>query len=122
GGMSEYNAMDPVPLFGRIGHFSETGVNGKIGEGNDSNWNTGSGGADMRLPDASQLQARIFVDRQKAHFNFLAVNTAVTRQTVRLATDQHVPTDGVGGMVQWSKVFGTMNAFSAGTDWRWVDG
>jgi outer membrane receptor protein involved in Fe transport len=41
---------------------------------------------------------------------------------VRLATDQHVPTDGFGGMVQWARVIGTTNAFSAGVDWRWVDG
>jgi len=74
------------------------------------------------MPDTSELQSRVFFDRQKAHFNFLAVNTAVTRQTVRLATDQHVPTDGFGGMVQWSRAFGTANAFSGGVDWRWVDG
>jgi iron complex outermembrane recepter protein len=121
-GKAEYKPTDSVHLFGRIGHFSEDRVNGKIGEVNDTHWNTGSGGAEIRLPDASQLQARLFVDRQNAHFNFLAVTTAVTRQTVRLATDQHVPTHGVGGMLQWSKAFGTMNAFSAGTDWRWVDG
>ena len=42
---------------------------------------------------------------QTSHFNFLAVtNAATTRNVVRLATDQHVPTNGVGGMVQWSKV------------------
>src|SRR5919197_658762 len=65
----------------------------------------------------------MFVDRQRAHFNFLAVtNAATTRNVVRLATDQHVPTNGVGGMTQWSKALGRKNAFSAGVDWRWVDG
>ena len=77
----------------------------------------------MRLPDESDLQARVFVDRQKAHFTFLAVtNSTTTRNIVRLATDQHVPTNGVGGMVQWTKAIGRSHAFSAGTDWRWVDG
>ena len=76
-----------------------------------------------RLQDDSDLQARLFVDVQRAHFNFLAVtNAATTRNVVRLATDQNVPTNGVGGMAQWSKALGTRNAFSAGFDWRWVDG
>jgi outer membrane receptor protein involved in Fe transport len=121
-GKAEYNPTDAVHLFGRVGYFTENRINGKIGEVNDTKWTTGSGGVSVRMPDASELQSRVFVDRQKAHFNFLAVNTAVTRQTVRLATDQHVPTDGFGGMVQWARAFGTTNAFSAGVDWRWVDG
>ena len=25
-------------------------------------------------------------------------------------------------MVQWSRAFGTQQYFTAGTDWRWVDG
>src|SRR5215510_5132371 len=121
-GKAEYNPTDAVHLFGRLGYFTEERVNGKVGEVNDTKWTTGSGGVRIRMPDASELQSRIFVDRQKAHFNFLAVNTAVTRQTVRLATDQHVPTDGFGGMVQWARAIGVSNAFSAGIDWRWVDG
>src|SRR4030095_884904 len=62
-------------------------------------------------------------DVSRAHFNFLAVtNAATTRNVVRLATDQRVPTDGVGGMVQWTKTLGSKQVFSAGGDWRWVDG
>ena len=38
------------------------------------------------------------------------------------AVDQNVPARGVGEMVQWSKALGASNAFSAGSDWRWVDG
>ena len=69
------------------------------------------------------MQGHVFVDRQRSKFNFLAVtNAATTRNVVRLATDQRVPTNGVGGMVQWTKVFGTAHVVSAGTDYRWVDG
>jgi iron complex outermembrane receptor protein len=65
----------------------------------------------------------MFVDVSRAHFNFLAVtNPATTRNVVRLATDQNVPTNGVGGMAQWSKSIGPSNVFSAGFDFRWVDG
>jgi outer membrane receptor protein involved in Fe transport len=65
----------------------------------------------------------VFADRQRSAFNFLAVtNASTTRNLVRLATDQRVPTNGVGGMVQWTKVFGTTQVVSAGADYRWVDG
>jgi iron complex outermembrane receptor protein len=75
------------------------------------------------MPDESSLQARLFVDDQKFHSTFLAVtNATTTRNIVRLATDQNVPAKGVGGMVQWSRALGASNAFSAGSDWRRVDG
>src|SRR5204862_228485 len=48
--------------------------------------------------------------------------TVVSRSIVRLTIDQHVPTDAVGGMVQWSRPFGFKNVASGGADWRWVDG
>jgi outer membrane receptor protein involved in Fe transport len=119
----EYTPTDRVNVFFRAAQFVEDRVNGKVGEINDTNWKTANGGVRMQLPDNSDLQARVFVDRQKAHFNFLAVTNSTTiRNVVRLATDQHVPTDGVGSALQWTKAIGTAHAFSAGTDWRWVDG
>ena len=39
-----------------------------------------------------------------------------------MTLNQRVPTNSVGGMVQWSRAFGHEHYFSAGTDWRWVDG
>jgi outer membrane receptor protein involved in Fe transport len=122
-GKVEFNPSDRVQGFVRAGYFSENRNNGKVGELNDTRWTTVNGGVRARLKDDSDLQARVFVDMQRAHFNFLAVtNAATTRNIVRLATDQNVPTDGVGGMAQWSKALGKSNAFSAGFDWRWVDG
>ena len=119
----EFNASDRVQGFVRTGYFSESRNNAKVGELNDTRWTTLNGGIRARLKDESDLQARVFGDASRAHFNFLAVtNAATTRNVVRLATDQNVPTNGVGGMAQWSKAFGRSNAFSAGFDWRWVDG
>ena len=119
----EYTPTDRMNVFFRAARFTEDRVNGKVGEVNDTNWTTANGGVRIQLPDNSDLQARVFVDRQKAHFNFLAVtNAATTRNVVRLATDQHVPTNGVGYAVQWTKAIQASHAFSAGTDWRWVDG
>jgi outer membrane receptor protein involved in Fe transport len=119
----EFTPSDRLQGFARAGYFSESRNNGKVGELNDTRWTTVNGGVRARLQDDSDLQARLFVDAQRAHFNFLAVtNPSTTRNVVRLATDQNVPTNGVGGMAQWSKALARNNAFSAGFDWRWVDG
>src|SRR4030095_7019798 len=95
----EYTPSDRFRAFGRVGYFTEARVNGKVGEVNDTRWTTLNGGIRARLADWSDLQASLFVDVQKAHFNFLAVtNAATTRNLVRLATDQHVPAHRVGRM------------------------
>jgi outer membrane receptor protein involved in Fe transport len=122
-GKVDYAPSDRLNAFFRAGYFSEQRNNGKIGELNDTRWTTVSGGVRIRMPDASDLQARVFGDVSRAHFNFLAVtNAATTRNLVRLATDQNVPTNGVGATGVWTKTMGGLNVFSAGADWRWVDG
>src|SRR5579862_8449935 len=119
----EFNPSEQWNGFFRASYFSEARNNAKVGELNDTRWTATNGGINVRLPDDSSLEARAFVDVERSHFNFLAVtNAATTRNLVRLATDQHVPTNGVGTTVQWSKAAGRMNFFSAGSDWRWVDG
>jgi len=119
----DYTPTDRMNVFFRTAYFTEDRINGKVGEVNDTRWTTVNGGVRVRLPDESDLQARVFVDVERSHFNFLAVtNAATTRNIVRLATDQHVPTNGVGSAAQWSKAAGASNVFSAGGDWRWVDG
>ncbi len=118
----DFSPSDRINAFFRAGYFTEDRINGKVGEVNDTRWTTVNGGVRIRMPDESDLQGRVFVDVERSHFNFLAVaNATTTRSGVRLATDQHVPTNGVGGTVQWSKAAGGSNFFSAGGDWRWVD-
>ena len=122
-GKVEYLPSDRLGFTGRVGYFNENRDNGKVGELNDTRWTSLSGGVRMKLRDSSDLQGRLFGDIQNAHYNFLAVsNAATTRNMVRLATDQRVPVNGFGGMVQWLKAIGTKQAITAGGDWRWVDG
>jgi len=122
-GKVDYAPSDRVNAFVRGGYFSENRNNGKIGELNDTRWTTINGGVRVRLPDNSDLQTRMYGDISRAHFNFLAVtNAATTRNIVRLATDQNVPTNGVGASGSWTKTLGGRNVLSAGADWRWVDG
>jgi outer membrane receptor protein involved in Fe transport len=119
----QYSPTDRVSAFVRGGYFTEDRVNAKVGEVNDTEWTFFNGGVQVRLPDESNLQARVFADDQTFHATFLAVtNPTTTRNIVRLATDQLQPIDGVGSLVQWSKAIGSSHTFSAGTDWRWVDG
>ncbi len=119
----EFDPSDRLHTFMRVGHFDESRNNAKVGEVNGTRWTSGSIGAQAQLPDNSTVQSHLFLDRQRSTFNFLAVtNAATTRNVVRLATDQRVPTNGVGAMVQWTKVLGSKHVLTAGTDMRWVDG
>lgn len=122
-GKVEFDPSDRVHTFLRASRFSENRTNAKVGEVNSTTWQAASAGVQAQLPDSSTVSAHVFGDRQRSAFNFLAVtNAATTRNVVRLATDQRVPTNGIGGMAQWTKVFGTRHVVSAGTDYRWVDG
>ena len=39
-----------------------------------------------------------------------------------MTLNQRVPTNSVGGMVEWSRTFKGRHYITAGTDWRWTDG
>jgi outer membrane receptor protein involved in Fe transport len=115
----------------RTGYFHENRDNGKhstldgLGtkEANDTTWRFVNGTVRVELPDGSDLQASMFSNVETFHSNFLAVPDATTtRNTGRMSLNQTVPVKDLGGAVQWSRPFGTRTQFSAGTDWRWVDG
>ena len=127
---ADYNPTDRVNVFVRTGYFSEERHNGKITtvgplreEMNDTTWTYTSGGLRVRLPDASTLQATVFVDDKTFNSNFLAIPDATGARSIgRLTLNQTVPTDAFGGMVQWSRALGANHVLTAGTDLRWVDG
>jgi len=124
----QYDASDRLKAFFRGGYFEEDRDNGKVStfdgtpEANHTRWATVNGGITWRLRDHSTLDATTFVDNEVLRSNNLAVPNAVTRDVGRMSLNQRVPTTGTGGIVQWSRTFGTIHAFSAGTDWRWVKG
>jgi outer membrane receptor protein involved in Fe transport len=127
----DYNPTSNISTFFRVGYFREERDNAKkvifpnnptIPEANDTSWTAVSGGVRMILPDSSSLQARVFGDVETFRSNFLAVPDLVKRDQARVTLNQRVPTNGFGGMVQWSRALGSRNFLSAGTDWRWVDG
>ncbi|MBI4478031.1 MAG: TonB-dependent receptor [Acidobacteria bacterium] len=125
---ADYSPATRVRAFFRGGYFREERDNGKVStftrdpEANDTTWKSASGGVRIVLPDASDLQARLFTDVGTFRSTFLAVPNLVTRAIGRMSLRQRVPTTSVGGMVQWSRAFAGRHYFSAGSDWRWVDG
>jgi len=125
----DYSPNARLNGFFRYGYFREKRDNGKVStfdgtpEANDTTWNNVSGGVRAVLPDESDLQASVFGDFETFRSNFLAVPAATPPRSVgRMTLNQEVPTTGAGAMVQWSKALKARNFFSAGFDWRWVDG
>ena len=126
---TQYEISPRVHAFARAGYFREERDNGKAStidgkeEANDTTWKTASGGVRLRMPDESDLQLSVFTDFARFRSNFLAVPAVTPPRSIgRMTLDQRVPTTGVGGMAQWSRAFGTRQFFTAGLDWRWVDG
>jgi iron complex outermembrane receptor protein len=133
----DYGLGDRVNLFARGGYFREERDNAKVTtvpagapgrpEANDTLWKSFSGGVRAALPDQSDLQARLFLDWNEFDSNFMAVAAApapllTPRALGRMTLLQHVPTTGVGAIVQWAKAIGTRAVVSAGTDVRRVEG
>jgi iron complex outermembrane recepter protein len=126
----DYSPADRVSTFFRAGYFREERDNAKVTtvapitpEMNDTEWKTFSAGVRASLPDQSDLQASFFVDNNRFNSNFLAVPVATPARSLgRLTTVQHVPTDAVGALVQWSKAISTRHLISAGTDFRRIEG
>jgi outer membrane receptor protein involved in Fe transport len=125
----EFNPSDRVQAFVRGGYFREERINGKAStidrtdEKNDTTWRSASAGVRIRLGHAGDLQGNIFGDVEQFRSNFLAVPAANPPRSIgRMTLNQRVPSKAVGGMLQWGRSFGSRQLFTAGTDWRWIDG
>ena len=125
----EYAATDNVRAFMRAGHFREERINAKkstidgTDEKNDTSWTSVNGGVRAAMGSGGEIEAALFTDFETFRSNFLAVPAATPPRSIgRMTLNQRVPSSAFGGMVNWSRVFGSRQSLSAGTDWRWVDG
>ncbi len=130
----DYSPNRRVNAFVRGGYFEEQRDNAKVTtvgpirpEENDTVWKSIGGGVRMTLPDESDFQARVFLDFETFHSNALAVAAGpppslTPRAIGRMTLLQRVPSKGAGGTAQWSKVLSRQHLFTAGTDWRRVEG
>jgi outer membrane receptor protein involved in Fe transport len=89
---------------------------------NNTYWKSLSTGVRIRMPDESDLQARLWGNFETFHSNNHGLTSPPSRNGSRLTLMQRVPTNDTGGMVQWSKALGSKNYITVGTDWRWTDG
>ena len=127
-----YNPTSRLALSFRTGFFHEERDNGKHStvagappteEANNTTWKSVSGGLRADLPEGSVIQASLFSNIETFRSNFLAVPTATPPRSIgRMTLNQKVPVKDIGGMLQWSRAFGSRNHVTAGTDWHWVDG
>lgn len=128
----DYTPRSGVNAFLRAGRFTEDRDNGKVStidgapEANSTRWTSVAGGVRVLLPDTSDLQARVFTDVETFRSNFLAVpgppTVTVPRSVGRMTLNQRVPSKSVGGMAQWARALGAQHYFTAGGDFKWVDG
>ena len=127
----DYSPTDRISGFLRGGYFTEDRINAKgptttgwivPSELNNTIWKFVSGGVHIRMPDESNLQARAWGNFETFHSNNHGLTAPPSRNGSRLTLMQRVPTNDTGGMVQWSRAFGSKNFVTVGTDWRWVDG
>jgi outer membrane receptor protein involved in Fe transport len=126
---AHYSVSDRVQVLARAGYFKEQRANGKAStfdqteEANDTTWKTASVGVRVQLPAQSDLQASLFTDNVLLHLSSLAVPPATPPRSVgRMSLYQTVPTTGIGGSFQWSRVLRRGHVFSTGADWRWIEG
>jgi outer membrane receptor protein involved in Fe transport len=124
----DYRPNERLSAFLRVGYFREERDNAKVStfdgapEANDTTWKSVNGGVRAALPDQSDLQVRLAFDDETFSSSFLAVPNLVTRAIGRTSLRQRVPTNAFGGVVQWSKAVSARQLYTAGTDWRHVDG
>ncbi|MBI4469267.1 MAG: TonB-dependent receptor [Acidobacteria bacterium] len=116
----EFNPSPRWNAFLKGGYFGEGRNNGKILEHNNTQWKFLGGGLRFRTPDNSDWQVLWFSHFQTFDSTFLGVTN--NRNTGRLTLTQRVPTDGLGGSVQWSKRIRRSHFLIAGADGRSIDG
>ncbi len=123
-----YRFSGGASVQGRADFFDESRQNGKRStidrtpEQNDTTWS--SFGLNVRMPrGASETQASVFGDRVRFRSNFLAVPVATPLRSVgRMTLEQHVPSSSIGGAAQWTYAARRSSVFTAGIDWRSVEG
>lgn len=126
---AQYEVTERVHAFVRAGYFREERDNGKVStidgspEANDTTWRTASGGLRWRTEGARELRVDVFADVGRFGSNFLAVPPATPPRSIgRMTLDQTVPSNAIGGMAMWTAPIGSRHFFTAGGDWRWIDG
>ena len=103
----------------RGNHYDEDRGNGTPLQNNDTEAGSFATGGRLRTGDGSDWSFSLYGDFQK--FTSTFSTQAANRNSETLALDQRVPSSSVGGVLQWSRRFGS-HLVLAGGDFRWIEG
>jgi outer membrane receptor protein involved in Fe transport len=113
-------ALSPdLSFYLRGNHYDEDRGNGTPLQNNDTEAGSFATGGRLRTGDGSDWSFSLYGDFQK--FTSTFSTQAANRNSETLALDQRVPSSSVGGVVQWSRRFGS-HLLLAGGDFRWIEG
>ena len=107
----EFGSDDDVFLRGNL--LNEARSNGTPLTPNGTRIWRYAGGGDWALPDSGRLLLRLYGTNQNYRQNFSSV--AANRATEKLTNMQRVPTQQLGGVLQWAQTYKTLT-FVAGSD------
>jgi hypothetical protein len=116
----EFTPSERIQSFFRAGYFSESRVNGKVGEVNDTRWTTLNGGVRARLATEAIFRLGCSATSPDA-LRFLAVTNARRPKRCPAGDGPEHATNSVGGMTQWSSR-SALERVLGRFDFRWVDG
>jgi outer membrane receptor protein involved in Fe transport len=116
---SKHEAIDATLAHGsaflRLSRYHESRGNGTPLQTNETSIRQLAAGDDV-----GALSLRAYTSENEYAQTFSAISA--DRSTERLTVDQHVPSRGSGGSVQYAHVFGSRHALLAGGDFRDVSG
>jgi outer membrane receptor protein involved in Fe transport len=116
---SKHDAVDATLAHGstflRLSHYHESRGNGTPLQTNETSIRQLAAGDDV-----GALSLRAYTSENEYAQTFSAISA--DRSTERLTVDQHVPSRGSGGSVQYARVVGSRHALLAGGDFRDVSG
>lgn len=107
-------------VFARGSYFDEGRHNGTVIQLNTTQLADFVTGWDYDTRSAGTISAHVFGLFESYHQTFSAVSA--DRNTETLTVDQHVPSQSLGGSVQWSRPVGRMHTLVAGFEMREAHG
>jgi outer membrane receptor protein involved in Fe transport len=110
-------------FFARGSYFDEGRHNGTVIQLNTTQLGDFATGWEYQTASVGAISARLFGLFESFHQTFSAVTTVQSpRDTDTLTDDQHVPSQALGGSIQWSRPIGRIQTLVAGFEMRAVEG
>ena len=103
GAVAGYKLSDRGRIFLNGGYFTESRHNGTVAQKNSTATGFGALGLETPIGPHDQITARVFGQAQGYDQTFSSVRSIAAPRDTEVLTDfQHVPSQQLGGMVQWN--------------------